>query len=155
METPPSPGGCTFAEDPALPAPHARIIWDAGLDPGTLRARVTRVPPDHPDALDPDLIEPWLSIVDDGDGQHAVLSDGWHRLRLDLIGDNLRSGPVLLSYEIVGIVTASSKLLPLRRSSISACVAVRRAALSRRPAGRALAARPARPRRPGRRCQPG
>lgn len=112
---PPLLGGCTFAEDPALPAPDARIIWDAALDPGTLRAVVTRVASDHPDALAPETLDRWLTIVDGVNGQHAVLSDGWRRVRLDLIGDGLRTGPVLLRYEIVGIATASRKLLPLRR----------------------------------------
>lgn len=115
MMAPPSLGGCTFAEDPALSAPNARIIWDAALDPGTLRAVATRVASDHPDALAPETLDRWLTIVDGIDTQHAVLSDGWRRVRLDLIGDGLRAGPVLLHYEIVGIATASGKLLPLHR----------------------------------------
>jgi hypothetical protein len=29
-------GGCTFAEDPDLPAPRARVVWSAAVDPAII-----------------------------------------------------------------------------------------------------------------------
>lgn len=112
-------GGFTFAEHPEREAPEARIIWRADLDPGTLR--VVAVSADATDAandlLDADMLSPWLTIVRGGDGvEHAVLSDGWHHIRLDVAGGSLAAGePVVLHYAIAGVRRAERRILPLRR----------------------------------------
>lgn len=70
----------------------------------------------HPDAIDPALLAPWLTIVADGGGEHAVLSDGWHRIRLDVDEGSLAAGgPVVLEYRLAGIRSVVPKILPLRR----------------------------------------
>lgn len=48
-------------------------------------------------------------------GEHAVLSDGWHHIRLDVEAGTLSAGPVILRYGLEGSMSARPKLLPLRR----------------------------------------
>lgn len=52
----------------------------------------------------------------DADGEHIVLSDGWHHIRLDLAAGSLAMGaPVILHYHLRGLASAEAKVLPLRR----------------------------------------
>lgn len=109
-------GGFTFAERPEVEAPDARIIWRADMDPGALRALAVPIEADHPDAIDAAALAPWLTIVSDGAGEHAVLSDGWHHIRIDIARGSLARGrPVKLHYEVHGVASAEAKILPLRR----------------------------------------
>ena len=110
------PGGCTFAENPNRPAPVARIIWHADLDPGTLHVVALPCAPDHPDGIARDRLTPWLAVETDREGrEHAVLSDGWHRIRLDIDEGSIAADAVLLRYQLAGTVSAEPKILPLRR----------------------------------------
>lgn len=110
------PGGCTFAENPNRPAPIARIIWHADLDPGTLHVVALPCAPDHPDGITRDRLTPWLAVETDREGrEHAVLSDGWHRIRLDIDQGSIAVEAVLLRYQLAGTVSAEPKILPLRR----------------------------------------
>lgn len=112
----PLSGGFTFAEDPGLAAPDARIIWHADLDPGALLVAAVPVDARGPDSLDPQQLAPWLTLAIGRDGhEHAVLSDGWHHIRLDLETGSLVSGPVILHYHLHGRLNAETRLLPLRR----------------------------------------
>jgi len=109
-------GGCTFAESPDRDATRARIIWRAALDPGALA--VTAAPgPAGPDAFDPVGLARWLTVTAaPGGGEHAVLSDGFRHIRLDVARGTLRGGhPVRLSYLLSGVVAAQPQLLSLRR----------------------------------------
>ncbi|MDO6416144.1 DUF2285 domain-containing protein [Sphingomonas sp. BIUV-7] len=62
-------------------------------------------------------LAPWLSIITDTTGsEHAVLSDGWRRIRIDVsAGSLLGEGPVMLHYDVAGVETAIAPLLTLRR----------------------------------------
>jgi hypothetical protein len=113
----PYPGGCTFAEHPNLPAPEARLIWHADLDPGTLGVTAIPADPSAPDSIRIDRIAPWLTIAtDDWGREHAVLSDGWHHIRLDIEEGRLAGQEaVLLHYRLRGLASAEARLLPLRR----------------------------------------
>ncbi len=52
----------------------------------------------------------------DGQGEHAVLSDGWHHIRIDIEQGSLAGGePILLDYRLKGIASAEPGILPLRR----------------------------------------
>ena len=115
--TTPRNGGFTFAERPELEAPEARIIWRADLDPGTLDVTATPTLGGDPDGVDPLELAPWLTVATDAAGvEHAVLSDGWHHIRLDLDAGSLAGGePIVFSYRIRGIGSAVAKILPLRR----------------------------------------
>lgn len=109
-------GASTFAENPATGAPQARIIWRADLDPETLAAVAVEAAPSDPDALDRARLQPWLAVAVDDAGEHAVLSDGCHHLRLDIeAGSLLSASPIVLHYRIAGLGTAHVKLAPLRR----------------------------------------
>ncbi len=44
-----------------------------------------------------------------------MISDGWHRIRLDVARGTLSSGPVILRCRIEAIGSAVPKLLPLKR----------------------------------------
>lgn len=114
----PGNGGFTFAEHPDRAAPDARVIWRADFDPGTLNvvavpARRTR----SADRFDPKRVRAWLAIARDRDGnEHAVLSDGFHRIRIDVEAGSIAEGrPVLLHYKLMGMASAETKTLTLRR----------------------------------------
>jgi len=113
----PCPGGCTFAEHPDLPAPEARLIWHADFDPETLGVVAVPADPSNPDSIRVGRIEPWLAIAIDAVGrEHAVLSDGWHHIRLDIEEGRLAGqDAVLLQYRVQGLGSAETVLLPLRR----------------------------------------
>jgi hypothetical protein len=113
----PRNGGFTFAECPDLAAPEARILWRADVDPGTLTVIATPTVGRDPDGVDPNALSRWLTIVADPGGvEHAVLSDGWHHIRLDLEAGTLTGdSPIVLSYRLRGIASAVTKILPLRR----------------------------------------
>lgn len=112
-----SSGGFTFAEDPGRAAPEARIIWHADLDPGTLRVAAVPSDPSDPDSIRTERLAPWLAIATDAAGhEHAVLSDGWHRIRIDVEdGSIAREEAVLLHYRLLGVASAETRILPLRR----------------------------------------
>ena len=110
------PGGFTFAEDPAIAAPQARLIWHADLDPGTLAVEARPAARGDPNAIDPAKLRVWLIAVADKDGcEHAVISDGWRHIRFDVEAGTLSAGPVILHYRIEGSLWARPKLLPLMR----------------------------------------
>ncbi|TPG21785.1 DUF2285 domain-containing protein [Sphingomonas koreensis] len=110
-------GDYAFAEAPERAAPDARIIWDARLDPGTLSVAAVPTSGSDPDGIRVADLAPWLAVARDPDGrEHAVLSDGWHRIRLEVdSGSLIDSGSVLLRYRIAGTLGAEPKILPLRR----------------------------------------
>ena len=109
-------GGFTFAEDPTLGAPDARIIWHAGVDPGAIEAIAAPACLSDPDRIDPVPLRRWLTLVEGVDGEHAVLSDGWRRIRIDIArGSFAADAPVILHYRLSGVAQANRKLLPLHR----------------------------------------
>lgn len=73
--------------------------------------------PSNPDSIRIDRIAPWLSIaIDEMGREHAVLSDGWHHIRLDIEEGRLAGEKaVLLQYRVQGLASAEAVLLPLRR----------------------------------------
>ena len=73
--------------------------------------------PSDPDSIRTESLTPWLAIATDGAGrEHAVLSDGWHRIRIDVEEGSIAcQEAVLLHYRLLGIASAEPKILPLRR----------------------------------------
>jgi len=108
-------GGFFFAEDPSLDATRARLLWHADLDPGVLRVRAVPSLAGNPDAIDPAELAPWLTLVSDAAGEHAVLSNGWQHIRLDIEQGSLGQGAVVLEYLLRGLAAAEPQILPLRR----------------------------------------
>lgn len=112
-----SNGGCTFAERPDVEAPDANIIWHADVDPATLPVRAIPVECTGGDHIDLQSLAPWLSIaIDDNGHEHAVISDGWHHVRIDVEAGSLsRGGLVLLEYRLAGLASAQLRLQTLNR----------------------------------------
>lgn len=112
-----SDGGSTFAEAPERAAPEARIIWDASLDPGTLRVVAMSTTPSDPDGIVLADLDRWLTIAVGGDGhEHCVLSDGWHHIRIDVEEGSLSGrAAVRLQYAMSGTRSAERQTLPLRQ----------------------------------------
>lgn len=99
-----------------LEAPDARIIWHSDFDPSTLRVSVIPVDRAGPDHLDVTRLVPWLATATDHDGrEHAVLSDGWRHIRIDVEAGSLaEGGRVLLEYRMIGLASTQSAILTLR-----------------------------------------
>ncbi|HEV7290513.1 DUF2285 domain-containing protein [Sphingomonas sp.] len=96
--------------------PDARLIWESGIDPGTLAVEAIAAGPCEPGAVDPGELGAWLTLVRGRHGlEHAVISDGWHRIRLDVALGTLSSGPVILRCRIEAMGSAVPKFLPLQR----------------------------------------
>src|SRR3546814_10153193 len=92
----------------------------ADLDPATLDVAVLPVDRDDPDHVALEELAPWLTVVADRDGrEHAVLSDGWRHIRLDVEAGTLaHGGRVLLLYRIAGRSEEHTSELPsLMRTS--------------------------------------
>jgi len=113
----PSNGGCTFAEYADRPAPHARLLWRAGVDPGVVCARAAPTASDDPDGIDLAALAGALTIARGAGGhEYVALSDGWRRVRLDLVEGSL-VGPerVKLVFELPGFADLPDRLSTLRR----------------------------------------
>jgi hypothetical protein len=54
-------------------------------------------------------------VVQAAGGEHLALSDGYRRIRIDVIRGTLCEGPVHLRYELKGLASVESKILTLRR----------------------------------------
>jgi len=110
-------GGFTFVEHPGREAPFARIIWRADIDPGTLRIIAAPATLSDPGGFRLDRIARWLTVVEgEGGREHAVLSDGWHHLRLDIVAGSLREAQAIqLRFCGLDWTKAEAGLLPMRR----------------------------------------
>lgn len=95
------------------------MIWDAAVDPDTLRVTALPASCGEADLFDPRRFDRWLAVATDSAGQeHAVLSDGYHHIRIDVEEGSLIAGrPVLLRYRIAGPIGGETedRLVPLRR----------------------------------------
>jgi hypothetical protein len=112
----PSRWRLVFAEDPARPAPAARILWRSDLDPGALRVIASPTRARDPAGFPLAGLRRWTAIVAGDDGrEHAVVSDGLHHIRLDIEQGTLADGPVVLHYLLHGARNATAILLSLHR----------------------------------------
>ena len=69
-----------------------------------------------PDAFDPRLFAGMVTSVPGRNRrEHAVISDGLRRIRLDLRSGTLLAGPVTFHYRLCGLQAAGPKLPPLQR----------------------------------------
>jgi len=70
-----------------------------------------------PDCFDLARFARWATVALREDGrQHVLLSDGWRRIRLDIVeGSVLGRRPVRLHYVLSGAAQAEPRLLTLRR----------------------------------------
>lgn len=104
--------------DPAIPAPHARPIWNVDTDPAVLDGRPAR----HAarsnaaaDSLDILAIAPLVSVEVSADTEHWLLSDGHWAIRLDLHDGTLLGGPLLIEHRLTGLRSLGPRLAALRQ----------------------------------------
>jgi len=72
--------------------------------------------PGSRDTVDAAVFGKWLSIARMHDStEHIVISDGFRRIRLDVVSGSLTQGPVCLRYRLEGIAALRPRVLPLRR----------------------------------------
>lgn len=94
--------------------PSARPIWRAEADPYVLIA--SAISDDRGGALDPMGFGALAAChVDPVGREYWLLSDGWHGIRVDIVGGTLRAGPAILHYHIAGLDRAMKPLATLRR----------------------------------------
>ena len=92
------------------------MLWDAALDPEILRVMAVATVSTDTEAVPIAALRPWLTIVPaPSGGEHAVFSDGWHRIRIDLTDGSLARGPVILHYALHGVRYTQCKIPALRR----------------------------------------
>jgi len=116
-------GGFTFAECPDRPAPAARLLWRAALDPHVLQVRAEPTAPEDPEALDLTRVRHQATLARNDDGrEYLALSNGCQRIRLDVIEGSLcASAQVRLHYQLSGFtglepcIRVLRQLLALRR----------------------------------------
>lgn len=111
----PGIGGSAFAEDPDLPAPVARLVWRAELDAAVLRVRAVPVGAYDVDAFDLARLACRKILIAGSGVEHLAVSDGWRRIRLDVVEGSLAAGAVRLDYQLSGFASADAPLLTLRR----------------------------------------
>lgn len=115
-ETDAAPFGLLLPEDPGLQAPDARLFWRADHDPSIVQVVAERVSPDCADRFDPDRLGVPALVLKASDGcEYLSLSDGFRRVRLDLLAGSFREGQVRLHYRLAGLQEVEPKLLALHR----------------------------------------
>lgn len=118
---PPVPrnGGCTFAENPALPAAQANILWTAALDLDVLPVVAY---PARANEVGFDLAD-WsgrAAIVTSDDREHVTLRHGGGLLRVDVAAGTLLEGPVMLAHCVTDPADLEAKL-PVLRTLYAVC----------------------------------
>lgn len=91
-------------------------MWHADLDPFVLQVRASPAERSDPDAIDLARLMRWATIVRGGGREYVALSDGWHRIRIDVVeGTLVEEGPARLDYLLSGLTTVDAHVLTLRR----------------------------------------
>ncbi|MCX8477994.1 MAG: DUF2285 domain-containing protein [Sphingomonas sp.] len=110
-------GGFFFAERPDRSAPDALLFWSADVDGSVVSVRAEPVAAADPDAFALARLAGRASLARGDDGrEHLLLSDGWRRLRLDVVeGTLLGEGHVRLHFEMAGFAQLEARLLTIRR----------------------------------------
>ncbi|UYY57153.1 DNA -binding domain-containing protein [Sphingomonas sp. S2-65] len=81
-----------------------------------LQVRASPAEGADPEAIDLARLARWATIVRGGDREHVALSDGWHRIRIDVVeGTLVEEGPARLDYLLSGLTRVDAHVLTLRR----------------------------------------
>ena len=101
-------------EDPSLDASLARPIWTREALPSVIRASATRARVSE-ESFDFESCASLLTSVQTDGIQCLLISDGCRSLRLDITGDDVTRGPVLLDYHLSGLRAVGPSLAALRQ----------------------------------------
>lgn len=108
--------GCIFAENPSVGAATARLLWTADVDPGVLQVDAVPAVSTADNSFDLARFAAMISVVQSAAcREHIAISDGFHRIRIDVAMGSLLQGPVVLRHHLSGIDRLDQKLLTLRR----------------------------------------
>ncbi len=93
------------------------MLWRADFDPTVVAVRAIPAQPDDPEGLDLGRLRALATLARADCGQeYLVLSDGWRRLRLDVVEGSLcESACVRLDYRLSGFEDLEPRLLTLHR----------------------------------------
>jgi hypothetical protein len=113
---PPLLRGFTFYEAPETGSPSARLLWHARLDPAVLEVEASPALSHEPDAFDLERFEAFAIVAKGKSGkEHIALSDGYRRIRMDVVSGTLLEGPIILTHRLTGLIGLSPKILALRQ----------------------------------------
>lgn len=102
-------------EQPELAGPHARPVWRREVYPLVLPACAADEGPAG-DRFDLERFECCATWLKGRSGtEHVLLSDGIHRLRLDIVAGTIDDGPVMLFFQLAGMRSVRAPLLVLRQ----------------------------------------
>lgn len=111
-----APGGCAFAEAADCPAAQARLLWAASHDVSVLDVEAVPALVGDPNRFDlPRFGGLATVVVSPGGPEHIALSDGYRRIRIDVVSGTVRQGPVRLRYRLDGFHGIDARILTLRR----------------------------------------
>jgi len=93
------------------------LLWCASLDPAVIAVRAAPAEAGDPDALDLDRLRPLATVARSDSGrEYVALSDGWRRLRLDVVEGTIGTAPwVRLDYRLSGFQGLEDRLRTLHR----------------------------------------
>jgi hypothetical protein len=93
------------------------LLWRAELDRSVIPVRASPAPPDHPDALDLGRLRAFATLARGDTGrEYLALSDGWRRIRLDVVEGTLVDSPwVMFRYDLSGFRHLDQRLRTIRR----------------------------------------
>jgi hypothetical protein len=95
---------------------QARLLWDARYDASVLPVEALATARTEAGLFDPERLWPLATIITHTSGhEYVAFSDGYHRIRLDVIRGTMRDGPVHLRYKLEGLAELEVKILTLRR----------------------------------------
>lgn len=95
----------------------ARLLWRCDVDPTVVAVRAIPARPDDPDGLDLGRLRALATLARADCGQeYLVLSDGWRRLRLDVVEGSIETaGWVRFDYQLSGFRELEPRLQTLHR----------------------------------------
>ena len=108
----PQLGGCDFVEHPTVPSLAARLFWHEALDSSVLRAWAGLLS-GRAALFDVRLFARYATILIDGEAERLSLSDGFHRIRIDVINGTLLAAPTALTFRIADDDHAPAQLRAL------------------------------------------
>lgn len=109
-------GGCIFAEDPDVPATQARLLWSARHSAAVIVAETAPAERHSRNSLDFARLGVAATIAHaSGGSEHVVLTDGYRRIRLDIVTGTVTRGPVDLTCRFAPSGRIEPKLSALRR----------------------------------------